>query len=213
MERLLEDILDLSLIESGELELKITPCPIAALVGDQQASLVTAQIGVGGMGEVYRARDTRLNRDVAIKVLPAAFADDPERLARFTREAQTLASLNHPNIVAIKEATGSLQQGSEVMALCGDKIDVLSGDDFITFPMMACGAKGIISVLANIMPKAVGDLTDAFFAGDLAKARQLLGFEAEVVADMAANRVNSAFLPGVTLDNAIDVTTDRKSVV
>ncbi|GAM08574.1 4-hydroxy-tetrahydrodipicolinate synthase [Geobacter sp. OR-1] len=79
----------------------------------------------------------------------------------------------HKNVVAIKEATGSLQQASEVIALCGDKIDVLSGDDFITFPMMACGAKGVISVLANIMPKTVGDLTDAFFSGDLAKARQL----------------------------------------
>ena len=79
----------------------------------------------------------------------------------------------HKNVVAIKEATGSLQQASEIIALCGDSIDVFSGDDFITFPMMACGAKGIISVLANIMPKAVGDLTDAFFAGDLEKARQL----------------------------------------
>jgi 4-hydroxy-tetrahydrodipicolinate synthase len=87
---------------------------------------------------------------------------------------ETVARLApHRNIVAIKEATGSLQQASEILALCGDKIDVLSGDDFITFPMMACGAKGVISVLANIMPKAVGDLTDAFFAGDLAKARQL----------------------------------------
>ena len=62
---------------------------------------VTAQIGVGGMGEVYRARDTRLNRDVAVKVLPDAFVRDPERLARFEREAQVLASLNHPNIAAI----------------------------------------------------------------------------------------------------------------
>ncbi len=62
---------------------------------------VTGALGAGGMGEVYRARDTRLNRDVALKVLPEAFAQDAERLARFRREAQVLASLNHPNIAAI----------------------------------------------------------------------------------------------------------------
>jgi serine/threonine protein kinase/Tol biopolymer transport system component len=59
---------------------------------------IIAPIGAGGMGEVYRARDTKLNRDVAIKVLPESFASDPDRLARFKREAQVLASLNHPNI-------------------------------------------------------------------------------------------------------------------
>ena len=59
---------------------------------------VIEPIGVGGMGEVYRARDTKLNRDVALKVLPEAFVTDPERLARFQREAEVLASLNHPNI-------------------------------------------------------------------------------------------------------------------
>jgi serine/threonine protein kinase len=59
---------------------------------------VAAQIGVGGMGEVYRARDTTLDREVAIKVLPSGFATDPERLARFKREAKTLAALNHPHI-------------------------------------------------------------------------------------------------------------------
>jgi eukaryotic-like serine/threonine-protein kinase len=58
-------------------------------------------LGVGGMGEVYRARDTKLNRDVAIKILPSAFASDPDRLARFKREAQVLASLNHPNVGGI----------------------------------------------------------------------------------------------------------------
>ena len=62
---------------------------------------VLAAIGAGGMGEVYRARDARLNRDVALKVLPELFALDPDRLARFKREAQVLASLNHPNIAAI----------------------------------------------------------------------------------------------------------------
>ena len=62
---------------------------------------VLSALGAGGMGEVYRARDTKLNRDVALKVLPESFATDPERLSRFKREAQVLASLNHPNIAAI----------------------------------------------------------------------------------------------------------------
>ena len=62
---------------------------------------VLHKLGAGGMGEVYRARDTRLGRDVAIKTLPPGFAQDRERLARFEREAQVLASLNHPNIAAI----------------------------------------------------------------------------------------------------------------
>ena len=62
---------------------------------------VVAQIGAGGMGEVYRAHDTKLARDVAIKVLPANFVNDPERLSRFQREARMLAALNHPNIATI----------------------------------------------------------------------------------------------------------------
>ena len=62
---------------------------------------VLEKIGQGGMGEVYRAEDTNLSREVAIKVLPEQFTQDPQRLARFEREAQILASLNHPNIAAI----------------------------------------------------------------------------------------------------------------
>src|SRR5262249_16682369 len=62
---------------------------------------IRSAIGAGGMGEVYRARDTKLGRDVAIKVLPASLTNDPDRLARFQREAQVLAALNHPNIAAI----------------------------------------------------------------------------------------------------------------
>jgi serine/threonine protein kinase len=62
---------------------------------------VLAPIGAGGMGEVYRARDTKLGREVALKILPQSLTHDPDRIARFTREAQVLASLNHPNIGAI----------------------------------------------------------------------------------------------------------------
>src|SRR5438132_4308520 len=62
---------------------------------------VAAELGQGGMGVVFRARDTKLQRDVALKLLPDHFADDPDRLSRFQREAQVLASLNHPNIAQI----------------------------------------------------------------------------------------------------------------
>jgi len=71
-------------------------------VGDKLGHYeVLSLLGKGGMGEVYRARDTKLKRDVAIKVLPESVARDPERMARFQREAEVLASLNHPNIAAI----------------------------------------------------------------------------------------------------------------
>ena len=83
-------------------------------VGDKLGPYeILAPIGAGGMGEVYRARDTKLDRDVAIKVLPAALAQDPERLARFEREAKVLAALNHPNIAQIY----GLEQRALVMEL------------------------------------------------------------------------------------------------
>jgi serine/threonine protein kinase len=81
---------------------------------------IVALIGVGGMG-VYRARDTRLQRDVAIKVLPESFAGDPDRLARFQREAQLLASLNHTNIAAIH----GLEESGNVRALV---LELVKGD-------------------------------------------------------------------------------------
>jgi serine/threonine protein kinase len=76
---------------------------------------IGAQIGVGGMGEVYRARDTRLKREVALKILPESFASDPDRLARFQREAEVLASLSHPNIAAIH----GLEESNGTRSMCG----------------------------------------------------------------------------------------------
>src|SRR6267142_3709092 len=78
---------------------------------------ITARLGEGGMGVVYRALDTKLGRNVAIKTLPDAFADDPDRLARFQREAQVLASLNHPNIAHIYGLEESDHIGCIVMEL------------------------------------------------------------------------------------------------
>src|ERR671937_1233223 len=78
---------------------------------------ILSAIGAGGMGEVYRARDTRLDRDVAIKVLPEAFYADPERLARFERGAKTLAALNHPNIAQIYGIERSVTTPALVMEL------------------------------------------------------------------------------------------------
>jgi len=80
---------------------------------------IAAQIGVGGMGEVYRATDTNLARQVAIKVLPASVAADPDRLARFDREAKTLAALNHPNIAAIY----GLEKSSGITALVMELVE------------------------------------------------------------------------------------------
>ena len=83
---------------------------------------VIAQIGEGGMGQVYRATDTKLKRQVAIKILPPALAADPDRLARFQREAEVLASLNHPNIAAIY----GLEESGGITALVMELVD---GDD------------------------------------------------------------------------------------
>src|SRR5436853_6136337 len=89
---------------------------------------VIALLGAGGMGEVYRARDTQLNRDVAIKILPEASSADADRVARFQREAQVLASLNHPNIAQIYglekiPSTSSGQADVDVRALVLELVD------------------------------------------------------------------------------------------
>ena len=83
---------------------------------------ITGLLGAGGMGEVYRARDTKLQRDVAIKVLPDGLAHDTERLARFEREARTLASLNHPHIAQIY----GLEESGGIRALV---MELVEGED------------------------------------------------------------------------------------
>ena len=80
---------------------------------------------------------------------------------------------DHPNIAAIKEAIGNMSQVVELFARCGDKIDVYSGEDGLTVPMLAMGGKGTISVLSNVVPKGAVAMTDAFFAGDVQKAAKL----------------------------------------
>jgi serine/threonine protein kinase len=102
---------------------------------------IVAPLGAGGMGEVYRARDPKLRRDVALKILPAAFAADPERRARFTREAQVLAALNHPHIAAIygveeadasTDSTGSPLAGSRQAAVTALVLELVEGEDLST---------------------------------------------------------------------------------
>ena len=99
---------------------------------------IQAPIGAGGMGEVYRARDSKLNRDVAIKILPDAFAHDAERVARFTREAQTLASLNHPNIAQIYGVIEE-DQPAHVHALV---MELVEGEDLSVLIARHAGVDG-----------------------------------------------------------------------
>src|SRR5438876_6317264 len=80
---------------------------------------IVSPLGAGGMGEVYRARDRKLDRDVAIKILPEALAADPDRIARFEREAKTLAALNHPNIAHVH----GLEESDGVRALVMELVE------------------------------------------------------------------------------------------
>ncbi len=87
---------------------------------------------------------------------------------------ETLAQLaDHPYIVGMKEATGNLEQMTHDIVLCGDKLSFVSGDDTLTLPLMAVGGRGVISVVANLVPRAVADLTHAFLNGDWKQAREL----------------------------------------
>lgn len=105
--------------------------------------------------------------------MPLVLYNVPGRTAVNMLPATVARLAECKNIVAIKEASGDLKQVSELIRLCGDRITVLSGDDFTTLPLMALGGKGVISVTANIAPKDVSDMCDAWSSGDLARAREL----------------------------------------
>ncbi len=111
---------------------------------------ITAQIGEGGMGQIFRATDTRLKRQVAIKILPPSVAADADRLARFQREAEVLASLNHPNIAAIY----GLEESGGLTALV---MELVEGDDLSQ--RIAKGAIPIDDALQ--MAKQIADALEA----------------------------------------------------
>ena len=104
---------------------------------------ITAKLGEGGMGEVYRAEDTKLGREVAIKVLPEAFTEDPERFARFEREAHVLASLNHPNIAAIHDLAED--QGTHFLVL-----ELVEGEDLASVCLVARCDRGALPLALQI---------------------------------------------------------------
>ena len=123
---------------------------------------ITAKLGEGGMGEVYRAEDTKLGRDVAIKVLPEAVAQDPERLARFEREAKVLASLNHPNIAAIYSLesamagtkAGQYGEGTPVSFLVMELVDGATLQELIEQGVPADQALEIAGQVAEALEEA-----------------------------------------------------------
>jgi serine/threonine protein kinase len=93
---------------------------------------IVAPLGAGGMGEIYRARDTRLNRDVALKTLPPAFTNDADRVARFAREAQALAALNHSNIAQIFGIEEVPSAGSGAATPHAIIMELVEGEDLLT---------------------------------------------------------------------------------
>jgi len=105
--------------------------------------------------------------------LPQVLYNVPGRTGMNMEAKTTIRLAEFANIVAIKEASGNITQASEILDKAGDKIDVLSGDDFLTLPLMACGAKGVISVTANLMPKEVKAMVVAVDEGRWADAKKM----------------------------------------
>ena len=189
------------------------PLTIGARLGPYE---IISPLGAGGMGEVFRARDTRLGRDVAIKALPAAFAQDPERLARFEREAKLLASLSHPNIAGIyglEEAEGTrylvleFVEGETLAArltrgpLPADEVSEICRQ--IAAGVEAAHEHGVIHrdlKPANIMLTPSGSVKVLDFG--LAKANTAAGSSSNVVLSASPTMTYAATSAGVILGTA-----------
>ena len=128
------------------------PLEIGTRIGSYE---IVGLLGAGGMGEVYRARDSKLNRDVALKVLPDSFSQDHERLARFKREAQVLAALNHPNIAHVHGFEDGTGQASDVHALVMELVDGHTlGERIAQGPIPLAEALPIAKQIASAMEAA-----------------------------------------------------------
>ena len=108
-----------------------------------------------------------------VSAVPVILYNVPSRTGCNILPGTAAQLAKHPNIVAIKEATGNMAQMVELRALCGDQLDIYSGEDALTVPMMAMGAKGTISVLSDVIPRQAVEMTDACRAGDFEKAAAL----------------------------------------
>jgi hypothetical protein len=147
-----------ALLAAREQTLSLSSLPVALIADtlvDRQlgAYRVTARLGAGGMGEVYRAHDDRLRRDVAIKVIPRSVAADPERLARFTREARLLAAVNHPNIGAIY----GVEESAEIHALV---LELIEGET-LADRLARGGTRGVPIAEALEIAKQIASALDA----------------------------------------------------
>lgn len=141
----------------------------AAEIGADGLLLVAPYYNKPSQEGIYQHYKT-LAEEIA---LPQVMYNVPGRTGMNITADTTIRLAEIVNIVAIKEASGNVTQASEIIARAGDKIDVISGDDFLTLPLMACGAKGVISVTANIMPKQVKAMVQAIQEGRWDAARQL----------------------------------------
>ena len=144
---------------------------------------VVGPIGAGGMGEVYRARDTKIGRDVALKVMPALFTDDPDRLARFEREAQALGALNHPNIAQVF----GFEHRGDVRAIAMELVDGQTLEELIHGARRR--ALGSWSPPASDTPGAASDLAPYALRPKPASALvfdEALGIVRQIAAALAA---------------------------